>query len=100
MWAGISYETRRGFHIPNTRSAKRQLRKSLVNRAHNQMRRSAVRYWRGQVTRRLAGGDREGAAQALPSYYAALDKAAKRGVIHPNRAARMKARMTKRLERA
>jgi len=100
MWAGLSYETRRGFHIPNTRSAKRQLRKSLVNRSRNQQRKSAIRHWRVQIGRQIAAGDRAGAQEALPRFYSALDKAAKRGVIHPNRAARMKARMTKRLERA
>lgn len=50
---------------------------------------------------RLIGDGRHGEAEALlPRYQAAVDKAAQRGVLHPNRAARLKARMSQRVSSA
>lgn len=40
------------------------------------------------------------ARASLPQLQKAVDKAAARGVIHPNRAARMKARLAKSLDQS
>lgn len=42
-------------------------------------------------------GDRAEAEAAMPEIVKAADKAAQRNVIHPNRAARIKSRLMKRL---
>ncbi|MCR4391885.1 MAG: 30S ribosomal protein S20 [Candidatus Acetothermia bacterium] len=86
--------------IPNTRSAKRQLRKSLAHRRRNDLRKSAVRFWRRKFQTLVEAGDKEEARKVLPQFQKAVDKAAARGVIHPNRAARLKARLSRRLKAA
>jgi len=64
------------------------------------MRRSAIRYWRREIRRLVASGQLEEAEKLLPNYQAAVDKAAQRRVIHPNRADRLKSRMVRRLSKA
>ena len=49
-------------------------------------------------TRKLVEtGEKKVAEQQLQNVYKALDKAAKRNVIHPNKAARMKSQLTKKV---
>jgi len=91
---------RRGCTIPNTRSAKRQLRKSLRRRRRNDLRRSAIRYWRRHLQKLIEAGQVEEATAAFSQFQKAVDKAAQRRAIHPNRAARLKARMARRLKLA
>ncbi|MGY4707576.1 30S ribosomal protein S20 [Candidatus Bipolaricaulota sp. J31] len=86
-----------GSTIPNTRSAARQLRKSLRRRRRNELRKSAIRYWRKQILKLLAEGNKEEALKVFPNYQKAVDKAASHGAIHKNKADRLKARMWKRI---
>ncbi|MFO8033972.1 MAG: 30S ribosomal protein S20 [Candidatus Bipolaricaulota bacterium] len=83
--------------MPNTRSAKKRMRQSIWRRSRNDLRKSAIRYWRREIRRLVASGRPEEAEKLLPSYQAAVDKAAQRRVIHPNRADRLKSRMVRRL---
>lgn len=78
-----------------TKSAKKALRVAKRRRVFNARRKSALHDAEVSVRKALAGG--EGAAALLPSAYAAVDKAAKRGVISKNAAARKKARLAKAL---
>ena len=48
----------------------------------------------------IFSGELESAQAAVVSAISALDKAAKKGVIHPNNAARRKARLMKKLNEA
>ncbi|MCD5408336.1 30S ribosomal protein S20 [Candidatus Bipolaricaulota bacterium] len=86
--------------MPNTRSAKRQLRKNLRRRRRNDLRKSAIRYWRRHIQKLMEAGQLEEAQKAFPQFQKAVDKAAQRRTIHPNRAARLKARMARRLRLA
>lgn len=86
-----------GSAIPNTRSAARQLRKSLRRRRRNDLRRSAIRYWRKQILKLISEGNREEALRIFPNYQKAVDKAASHGAIHKNKADRLKARMWRRI---
>lgn len=61
------------------------------------MRRSAIRYWRREVLRLAQGGDLAEARRAFAMFQKAVDKAASRGTIHPNKAARLKARLAARV---
>ncbi|MEN3009434.1 MAG: 30S ribosomal protein S20 [Candidatus Bipolaricaulaceae bacterium] len=79
--------------MPTTRAAERALRKSLVRRRRNELRKSAIRFWRKEVLRLVQDGDVEGARRAFAMFQKAVDKAAIRGAIHPNKAARLKARL-------
>lgn len=58
--------------------------------------RTAIKKFRS----RLAEGDVEGARSLLDGTYSTIDKTSKRGIIHPNQAARIKSRLVAGLHRA
>ncbi len=72
--------------MPVTKSAKRALRKSLKKKASN----LAIR----QTYKRIVKTARR-EAKDLSGAFSALDRAAKRGVIHKRKAARLKSRLSK-----
>ena len=80
--------------MPNIKSARKKYRQSLKRRAHNRSIRSEIR----TRTRKLLAT--ESAAEAEPAVkrlYSLLDKAAGRRIVHPNAAARQKARLARHL---
>lgn len=80
--------------MPITQSAKKALRGSVEKKKVNDRRKKAMKESMKAVEK-LAKTDK-GAAQKLVSQaYSAIDKAAKKGVIKKNTAARKKARMTR-----
>jgi small subunit ribosomal protein S20 len=72
----------------------------LTRRRRNDSRRSSIRFWRRKVQKLVEAGEVDEAQKSLPQLQKAADKAAARGVIHPNRAARIKARLAKSLDRS
>ena len=86
--------------MANIKSAIKQIRASERRRKVNQMHRSRART-RIKQTRILIKDGELAEAQAMLSQAAsALDKAAKKGALHPNTAARRKSRLMKSLNRA
>jgi small subunit ribosomal protein S20 len=84
--------------MPHTEHRKKTLRKALKARERNRAVRSAVR---SAVKRARAGtGGTKDAAESLAAAKKRLDKAAKAGVIHPNKASRLKSRLTRAQARA
>lgn len=85
--------------MPTTTSAKKRHRQSLEKRSKNRAVKSslktAVRKLHDATT---AGG--AGAKEMLPSVFKALDQAAAKGVIHPNKAARSKSRLNAKVKNA
>lgn len=81
--------------MANTSSAKKahaaSVRKAVFNLRRKRAMKSAVKEVRELVSAKKKGE----AEKLLPAAYKALDKAAKRGVIKANTAARNKARLTK-----
>lgn len=79
-----------------TRNAKKairsQERKRVVNLRRKRSLHDAVAAYKKQ-----ASTNAKDAAALLPGVYAELDKAAKRGIIKKNTAARTKSRLTKRI---
>lgn len=79
--------------MANTKSAKKQIRNSyrkwLSNRYVKGNMRSAVQ----SVREAIAAGNMEEAAALMPNAARQLDKAARKNVIHPNKAARLKSRL-------
>ncbi len=69
----------------------------MRRRRRNDLRKSAIRYWRKQILRLLEAGNREEAQKLFPNFQKAVDKAASHGAIHPNKADRLKARLWKRI---
>jgi len=76
-------------------SALKQMRQSLKHRTRNRKNLSLVRGQIRKLREVLAKGDGEAAKKLLPETIGAIDKAAKKGIIHDNAAARYKGRLTR-----
>lgn len=80
--------------MPITKSAKKALRSSKRKHAFNEFRKDNMKK-AVKSAKKLVGGEAKMTAAALAKAYQAIDKAAKRGVIKKNTAARKKSRLTK-----
>lgn len=78
-----------------TKSAKKSLRKSLKNRAHNLTYKKKIKLLRKQIQKAIINNNKDEAKSLLPKFYKIVDKAAKKNVIKKNKAARLKSRLTK-----
>lgn len=76
-----------------TRSAAKAHRQSLKRRLRNRMVRSATKTLVKKAEAAIASGDLEAARDAVRIALSNLDRAAKKGVIHANAAARRKSRL-------
>lgn len=83
--------------MAHTSSAKKANRVSKRRHVFNVRRSRTMRSALKEVKSAISAKRTEEATAFLPKFYQAVDKAAKRGVIKKNAAARMKARVTKRL---
>jgi len=81
--------------MPNTKSAKKALRKEHRNRVHNLVYKRNIKDLYKQIMDLLKDGKKKEASALLPKYYKAVDKAQKEGVIKKNTAARKKSAVTK-----
>ncbi|HTN02113.1 MAG TPA: 30S ribosomal protein S20 [Planctomycetaceae bacterium] len=81
--------------MPNTESAKRSLRKKEVRRLRNRSERSALRTIVKKVRVAVGAGDAVQSKDALQAAIKRIDRAADKGLIHKNKAARDKSRLTK-----
>ncbi len=79
--------------MPIIKSAKKAHRSSLTKRVYNVRRQSAMRDALKTLSKDIVAGNKNEAEARLKDAYQALDKAAKRGVIKPNTAARKKSRL-------
>ena len=86
--------------MPNTKSAKKRLRQSLEQRSRNRAGRSALKSYVRRVLTAIEAGDLTKAAEEFQRTAIKLDKAGARGLIHPNKAGRIKSRLQKRLKAA
>lgn len=81
--------------MANTVQARKRAKQNVVRRARNASQRSALRT-AVKTTRQLATkGDAAAAKASLPMTSSAIDKAAGKGLISRNRAARLKSRLAK-----
>ncbi len=76
-----------------TRSAEKAHRQSLKHRLRNRMVRSATRTSVKKAETAIAAGDPEAARLAVRAALSNLDRAATKGVIHANAAARRKSHL-------
>ena len=79
--------------MPITKGAQKAHRASLRKRVFNVRRKTAMNDVVKQIRKMLAGGKKDEAQKMLPEAYKAIDKAAKRGIIKENTAARKKSRL-------
>ncbi len=81
--------------MPIIKSAKKALRQSFRKKAVNDRRTKAMKDAIKKVERSVKEKKNDAAQKMLPSAFAAIDKAAKQGVIKKNNASRKKARLAR-----
>jgi small subunit ribosomal protein S20 len=86
--------------MPNTKSAKKRLRQSLERRTRNRAVKSSLKTQIKKVLSAVEGGDAEASVKEYRAAAKGLDQAAAKGVIHRNKAARLKSRLSARLKTA
>lgn len=98
LWL-LMTEQREDFKLPTTLSAEKRVRQNEKRRLRNRVYRTRARTLVKRTRRLVAEGELEAAEQVALQACRALDKAASRGVIHKNSAARRKSRLMKHLNK-
>jgi len=85
--------------MPNNPAAEKRMRQEQKRRAHNRSVKSLVKTQVTKARQAIAdpGSDVEEAINTVRAAVSELDRAAKKGVIHKNNAARRKSRLMKQL---
>lgn len=79
--------------MPNIKSVIKDVRKSRERRARNVVVKSRMRTFVKKAKATIETGDQQAAQQAVTAAVSVIDKAAEKGVIHKNAAARRKSRL-------
>lgn len=80
--------------MANTKQAKKRVRQAETHRRHNASMRSMLRTYIKKVLLSIASGDQKAAAASLQDATPIIDRMANKGIIHKNKAARHKSRLT------
>ena len=86
--------------MPKSKSAEKAARASERKRLRNKSVRSATKTHVTRAEKLISSNEPEPAQDAVATAISALDRAAKKGVVHPNTAARRKSRLMKKLNQA
>ena len=86
--------------MPHSKSTQKQVRVAGRRRIRNKSIRSLCKTNITKAERLIFTGELESAREAVITAISSLDKAAEKGVIHPNNAARRKSRLMKKLNNA
>lgn len=81
--------------MPNTKSAIKAARQNIRRRVTNLAALDKIKKAVKQVRKLATSGKMDDAKKAISAAYGALDKAAKKNIIHKNKASRLKARLAK-----
>ena len=81
--------------MTNSAQARKRARQNEKHRQHNASRRSMMRTAMKKVLKAAAAGDKDTATAAFGNAASLLDRAAKKGLIHKNAAARQKSRLNR-----
>jgi small subunit ribosomal protein S20 len=79
--------------MPHTKSAKKRHRQSLERRAKNRATISAIKSQVKKVRAAIVAGDLAKAETEFRVAATKMDRAGSKGIIHPNKSARTKARL-------
>ena len=83
--------------MANHKSSLKRARQTLVRTERNRAEKSRMKTLRKKALTAIAAGDKVAAASASVELSSAVDKAAKRNVIHSNKAANLKRKTAKAL---
>lgn len=84
--------------MANIKSAIKRARQNVKLRQHNASARSMFRTYVKNVLKAVEAGDQEAARTAYTKAQPIIDKAAGKGLIHKNKAARIKSRLIARVK--
>ncbi len=85
--------------MPVTKSAQKQIHVIERRRLRNKSVRSLCKTNITKAERLIFSGELEAAQKAVVAAISSLDKAAEKGIIHPNNAARRKSRLVQKLNK-
>jgi len=80
--------------LANSKQAKKRVRQSEKHRKHNASLRSMLRTYIKKVTAAIASGDQNAALTSMQEATPVIDRMVNKGIIHKNKAARHKSRLT------
>jgi small subunit ribosomal protein S20 len=80
--------------MANSAQARKRARQAVKQNAHNSSQRSALRTAIKAVRKAIEAGDKAGATQAFQSQVSVIDRIADKNIIHKNKAARHKSRLS------
>ena len=86
--------------MANTAQAKKRVKQAEKARARNASQRSTMRTAVKKVLRTLESSDKSALQAVYVSASSALDRAARKGLIHKNKAARLKSRLSAKVKAA
>ena len=86
--------------MPITKSAQKDMRQSEKRRLRNKSVRSQCKTNITKAEKLIFSGELEEAQKAVGTAVSSLDKAAEKGILHPNNTARRKSRLLKKLNEA
>jgi small subunit ribosomal protein S20 len=86
--------------LANIKSSAKRARQNVKRRAQNRYYSTTARTFIKKARLQLDGKNIEEAAETVQQAIKALDKAAQKGIIHANNAARRKSRLVKALNKA
>lgn len=80
--------------MANTKQAKKRVRQAEKHRQHNASMRSMLRTYIKKVTAAITSGNQKAALASLLEATPIIDRMVTKGIIHKNKAARHKSRLT------
>jgi small subunit ribosomal protein S20 len=83
--------------MANHKSAIKRNRQTVVRTERNRAEKSRMKTIRKRAIAAIGAGDKDAAAKAASEFSSVVDKAAKRNLIHPNKAANLKSKTAKAL---
>jgi small subunit ribosomal protein S20 len=81
--------------MANHKSSIKRARQTIVRTERNRAAKTRMKTLRKKTLSAISAGDKEGANKASAEFSSVVDKAAKRRIIHPNKAANLKSKTAK-----
>lgn len=84
--------------MANSAQARKRIRQAEKQRRHNASQRSMVRTYIKRVQKAINDGDKAKAEEELKAATPIIDRMGRKGIFHPNKAARHKSRLTQHIK--
>jgi len=85
--------------MPNIVSAAKRLRQNKKRNLHNRMIKSTLNTLKRKVLKLVLADDKESALNVYKDYASAIDKAARKSIVHANRAAAKKSSLMEKINK-